>query len=59
MSKKHNKLEEVKSALITAAVVVVALQIILWAVKPFLPLIFGLIILVTVGGFLYNKSKHL
>lgn len=59
MSKRHGKLEEIKAALITAVVVVVGLQIILWAVKPFLPLIFAGIVLATIGGYFYNRSKHL
>jgi uncharacterized membrane protein YvlD (DUF360 family) len=59
MSKKHGKLEEIKSALITVAVVVVLMQIVVLAVRPYLPIIFMGIVLITAGAFLYNKTKHL
>lgn len=59
MSKKHDRLEEVRTALFTAVLVVIGMQIILDIVKPYLGLILLGIIAATVGKWLYSRSKHL
>jgi hypothetical protein len=55
---KKNHLAELRQALITVLLAVVGLRIILWAIEPFIPLIVGLVIVVSVLGVLIYRTTR-
>ena len=54
-----NHLSKVKSALITALIVMVAMQLLTAIIGPYIPIIAGGLVVVGVGGYLYQRSKKL
>lgn len=52
-------LKEVRTMLLTALVVFLAMQVLVAVIQPYIPLILGAIVVLTVSWFFYSRATRL
>jgi hypothetical protein len=52
-------LKEARTMLVTALVVFLAMQVLVQIIQPYVPLILGAIVVITVGWFVYSRATRL